>query len=169
MGLSIRYRALLALPLPFVSACSGAGPLVPTDAVERASQELDILEAVFRYQFDHNASSATALGTADFYFLSLEEHRDPPPELLTRFNGHSPPVEPVSSADPDASFGVKHKQKGGQGIILRLESVRWIDDNTVEVDGGYYEASRSASGNTYRAERRDGGWIVVSDAMHWIS
>lgn len=104
-------------------------------------------------------------------FFALNEDQDPPSELLDRFAGHSPAVEPVSAAEIGKGGGsrVTHEQKGGRGIILRLEAIRWIDGDTVEVDGGYYEANRSASGNTYRAERLGGKWAVTSDGMRWIS
>ena len=133
-------------------------------------EELDILEAVFRYQFEHNASSATALNRAKYYFIAIGERETPtdlPAELLVRFSGHSPPVEPASLAD--TSGIVRHTGDGGQGIVLRVESIERIDADTVRVRGGYYEANRSASGSTYRVERRDGKWTVVDDVMNWIS
>ncbi len=129
-------------------------------------RDLDVLEAVFRYQMEHNASSP---GARDCYFLELADKHDPPPALLARFVGSSPPVEPLSAADPELYPSVHHKGKTDHGVILRLRSLSWIDDDTVELDGGYYQASLSSSGNTYRAVRRDGKWVVVSDKMRWIS
>lgn len=135
-----------------------------------ASEDIDILEAVFRYQFEHNASSGTASGRAKYYFIAIgksETPANPPAELLARFAGHSPPVEPASLAD--TSGIVRHMGDGGQGIVLRVESIERIDADTVQVHGGYYEANNSSSGNTYRVERRDGKWAVVDDVMNWIS
>jgi hypothetical protein len=163
----------LALALALVGACSSAGTPSSTSPVDRASEELDILEAVFRYQFDHNASGDL---TPDRIFLSLSEGKegdapkDPPPALLARFKGHTPPVEPESAADPDMALGVHRRgEERERGILFRLTSIRWIDKDTVEVDGGYFQAGLSASGNTYRVEREQRAWVVVSDAMHWIS
>jgi hypothetical protein len=141
----------------------------PSRAVEPAGlspRELDVLEAVFRYQFEHNRSGTRE---PDCIFLALAKRSDPPPELLARFADHVPPVEPVSAADPEGSSGVHRPRRAEHGIIFGLTAIQWIDEDTVEVDGGYYEASRSASKDTYRVERKDGKWVVVSDKLHWIS
>ena len=156
--------------------CSGDNsPTAPPDdpaphSWSNSPEELDILEAVFRYQFEHNASSATALNDVDYLFVALGDSAsmDPPAELMAQFADHSPPVESVSAGDT-SGHGVEHKEHGGQGIILRIERIRRIDADTMDVDGGYYEANLSASGNTYRVKRRDGSWEVVCDAMWWIS
>ena len=44
---------------------------------------------------------------------------------------------------------------------------RW--DGLVNVDGGYYEANLSASGNVYRLKKVNGRWLVVADDMKWIA
>ena len=151
---------LLALALTLVGACSSARAPSSAAPVDRAAEELDILESVFRYQFEHNASGSTP----DCILLSLSEGKegdgpkDPPPALLARFKGHTPPVEPESAAD-----------QHGQVILFRLTRIRWIDADTVEVDGGYFQNGLNASGNTYRVERQQRAWVVVSDTMRWIS
>ena len=133
------------------------------------------MEAVFRYQFAHNGASYM---NPDCFFLSLAEAkdppRDPPAALLARFKEQIPPVEPVSAVDTaDMRFnvhsGVHAKGKKGKGVLLRLTNIRWIDDDTVELDGGYYYGHLSGSTNTYRAERRQGAWVVVNDTLHWVS
>lgn len=121
-------------------------------------RDLDVLEAVFRYQLEHHASSLRGS-----YFLELAEKHDPPPGLLARFAGNSPPVEPLSAADADVSRGVHHKGQSDHGVILTLTSLSWIDNDTAELDGGTYSDNLSSSRNTYRAVRRDGKWVVVSD------
>jgi hypothetical protein len=157
-----------------MGSCSRAP--VSAAPVDRAAAELDILEAVFRYQFDHNHSGRSP-SAFDYVFLSLASDtglglpKDPPASLLARFKDHVPPVEPASGADTHAGSGmrssVRHKQKGGRGILFFLTNIRWIDDSTVEVDGGSHSGCESE--NTYRAERRDGVWVVVRDDLHWIS
>ena len=160
----------LALLITLAGACSSTDAPKGATSSDRASEELNILASVFRYQFEHNGA---AYLHPDRYFLSLSEAKDPPkdpsPELLARFKGADPPVEPLSAADTNMWFGVHLKGKKGRGVLLRLTEIRWIDDDTVEVDGGYHESSLNASGNTYRAERRNGEWTVVKDTMHWIS
>ena len=53
--------------------------------------------------------------------------------------------------------------------IASSHTIHWIDDDTVDADGGYYEGIMSSSGNTYRVVRRNGKWVVTRDTMHWIS
>lgn len=64
---------------------------------------------------------------------------------------------------------IRHKDLGGTGLIFYITRIAWLDANTAEVDGGYYEAGLSASGHTYRVERHNGKWVVTNDQMHWIA
>jgi hypothetical protein len=141
-------------------------PFSSTQPAAKGPQYLNVLEAVFRYQFDHNASGAQR--NVDYFFLALDQS-DPPPELLQRFKDQSPRVLPASMAKVSADEGVKHKELGGHGLIFDVTRIAWLDANTADVDGGYYEAGLSSSGNTYRVERREGKWIVTKNEMHWIS
>ena len=118
--------------------------------------EAVIREVVFRYQFDNNMSSGQR--NVDHLFLAFTDGQDPPLEFLDRFVGQVPKVEPVSMSKVSSA-----------PLIFRIESIQWIDGKTAKVDGGYYENRRSASGNTYLVERRDGGWVVTDDTLHWIS
>jgi hypothetical protein len=141
----------------------------PVASESQEHMELDILEAVYRYQLEHNASGAAAQGRVEYYFLSLAGRKDPPPELLARFVDHDPPVAPVSSANPNGRYGVRHGENGGLGVILETTDVRWLDEHTVKVRGGYYEASLSSSDNVYRVEQKNGVWKVVKDTMLGMS
>ncbi len=131
-----------------------------------SAAENDIREAVFRYQFKHNKSGGQQ--SVDYYFLDLGPE-GATPEFMARFDGHSPTVLPVSKATASPSEGVSHKDHGGRGLILKVGAIQWIDERTVDVEGGYYEAGLSASGNTYRVEWTSGKWTVTNDTMHWIS
>ena len=141
-------------------------PVSSTKPAAKGPEYLNVLETVFRYQFDHNASGSQR--NVDYFFLRLDQS-DPPPELLERFKNQSPRVLPGSMARASAGEGVKHKDLGGRGLIFNITQIAWLDANTAEVDGGYYEAGLSSSGNTYRVERRDGKWVVTKNTMHWIS
>lgn len=141
-------------------------PVSSTQPAAKGPEYLNVLETVFRYQFDHNASGSQR--NVDYFFVRLD-HSDPPPELLERFKNQSPRVLPASMAKSSAGRGVTHKDLGGRGLIFNITQIAWLDANTAEVDGGYYEAGLSASGNTYRVERRDGKWVVTKNEMHWIS
>ena len=115
---------------------------------------LDMFEAVFRYQFKHNASAAQQ--TAKAYFLTIL-NRDPPDMFLARFNGSSPPVRKGSE------FSI------GMGLAFSIKSICRIDKNSVRVSAGYFEAGLSSSDNIYTVVSNNGEWVVVNDEMLWIS
>jgi outer membrane biogenesis lipoprotein LolB len=83
-------RFLLTMSLSaLLGACAVDAPLQPG-----VDETVAIQEAVFRYQFQHNASSRKQ--AADFYCLGILENKNPRPELMERFAGHAPAVVPVS-------------------------------------------------------------------------
>jgi hypothetical protein len=134
----------------------------------RENQTGDIREAVFRWQFDHNASGQQK--KAQVYFLEIgQKGGDPSDEFMKRFVDHKPPVRKVSACSADAGKGVLDKTTGEKGLIFRVTSIDWKSDTEVDVQGGYYEAGESASGNTYTLKKEKGKWKVTNDKMHWIS
>ena len=149
------------------SEVASTQPVSTTQPTPRAADRLDVLEAVFRHQFNKNASGGQR--NVEYFFLSLDGRADPPPELLARFKDQKPIVLPLSMATASPAPGVKHKDLGGRGLIFRITSIAWLDQDTAEVEGGYYEAGLSASGNTYRVKRANGAWKVIDDRMNWIS
>ncbi len=157
-----------------LAACAGrvsSVPVVSPTTLPRSAQEDDIREAVFRYQFEHNASGAQQ--TAQFYCLSLGEYSkdiDPDDGLMQRFQGHKPTVKKVSQCVYGFEVGVKDKETGQSGgLVFRVTSIRWISDTKVEAEGRYYEGNMSSSGNVYQVVQKGGRWIVTEDQMQWIS
>ena len=55
------------------------------------------------------------------------------------------------------------------GLLFQISQIACLDASTADVDGGYYEAGLSSSGNMYHVERRHGEWVVTKNTMHWIS
>jgi hypothetical protein len=127
----------------------------PAIMQDRESQIPEIYEAVFRHLFQHNVSGAQQ--NAKGYFLTINGD-DPTLEFLKRFEKHKPPV----------AAGSTFKVLEG-GLKFRIDSLKWIDDDTAELQGGYYEGNLSASTNLYRVARKDGRWIVVEDQQQWVS
>ena len=156
-------RGLFAVLLVvLVGACAPGATQQP-----HGDETTAIQEAVFRYQFGHNASSLQQ--SADFYCLGIKDRKDPPQELMERFTGHLPVVVPVSECGADVELGVSRGSTSGRGLIFTVGDIKWIGVTEVEVAGGYYEGGLSASGNVYRLKRVDGGWKVIEDGMEWIS
>jgi hypothetical protein len=121
---------------------------------DRGAEAVDVYEAVFRYQFGHNGSGLQE--KSERYCLSIQD-KDPPPAFLDRFRGHKPAVLPGSQFQE------------GKGVLFRIGSLKWIDDDTAEVLGGYNEGPLSASWNRYRVVRKAGRWAVVADELLGVS
>jgi hypothetical protein len=134
----------------------------------RQSQEDDIREAVFRWQFDHNVSGQQK--KAKVYFLAVgEKYSDPSDQFIKRFADNKPPVRKRSECTADAGKGVLDKKTGEQGLLFHVTSIKWKSDAQVEVEGGYYEAGLSASGNIYTLKNERGKWKVTNDKLVEIS
>lgn len=154
---------ILPMLLAFALACTNGA----SDA-DRLKQQDDIREAVFRYQFAHNASGQQT-GAAVYCLWVGEKATDPSDDFMRRFANHKPPVRKMSECKADPSHGVIDKRTGAQGLGFRATSIKWLSDIEVEVEGGYYEAGLSASGNTYIVNKQKGKWVVSSDRMNWIA
>lgn len=157
-------RCLVAGIVATLLGCGCASEDLPTLGL---SEEDQIREAVFRYQFEFNASG---LGkSANAYYLGLGHGEDPAPALLSRFKGHTPPVRPRSASEIEPGTAqVVDKETKLPGIAFKITDIRWISDTEVEVDGGYDEASESAAGSTYHVVKETGKWRVVDSQMLWI-
>jgi hypothetical protein len=132
-----------------------------------SSRERDVREAALRYMFRKNASGQQQ--QAHVYCIGFVDDTDPPAEFIARLGDVRPIVKPLSACDASAEDGVTDKASGQHGLEFRIDQVRWIDADHAEIEGGYYEGSLSASGNTYYLQRKHRAWVVVKDVMHWIS
>jgi hypothetical protein len=148
-------RNLSILVLLLISACASAGPVPSTEAQSRATN--DIAEAVFRYQFQHNASSLQE--RADRYCLSLPGEQSPDAAFLQRFDGNTPAVLGVDDC----------RRQSGKNLLFRLQKLDWRSDDEVWVTGGYWEGNLSSSVESYRVRRKDGKWVVDGARMQAIS
>jgi hypothetical protein len=155
MQRSIAIAGFVVAGLLCVRAIAEDKPAPPAyDETITEAQALDIAEATFRYQFKNNASAAQQ--KADAYYLSLFG-KDPSAKFLKRFEGHKPPVKMGSE------FEI------GKGLKFRVARIKRLDETTVEVSGGYYEAGLSSSGCTYTVKLKGAKWVVTKRVLNWIS
>ena len=145
-----KFIALVAVVL-FFCGCSKSQN---SKLISEQQENLDICEAVFRYQFEHNASGSQQ--EAKSYFLEVFK-KDPSIEFLARFKDITHPVKKGSEF------------MEGEGLKFKVVSIQLIEKNKVQVYGGYYEGSLSSSGNIYTVVRKNEIWIVEKDEMQWIS
>lgn len=138
-------------------ASSTSSEASSTTSPSRAAAEQEIAEAVFRRQFDHNASGLQK--KAEKYCLSLPGDRMPSAELLKRFEGNQPPVLAADQCD----------RKSGKNLFFRINAINWREDGEVWVRGGYYEGNLSSSLELYQVVNENGKWVVKGQRMEAIS
>jgi hypothetical protein len=129
-----------------LTACASTGPVPSPEA--QAAAAGDISEAVFRYQFQHNAS--TLQQTAERYCLFLPDERSPDEAFLRRFDGNSPPVV----------AGGQCNRQAARDLFFRVQKLDWQSDDEVWARGGFSEGTVRSSIETYQVRRRDGRWVV---------
>lgn len=120
-----------------------------------AEVQLAVAEAAIRNLWAHNASAIQR--DASRVCISLFDH-DPDAAFLARLRDLGRPVRAASKF-----------RKRRNDLELRVESIELVDDTHAEVDGGYYEASLSASGDHLWLERQGERWVVVARERSWIS
>ncbi len=120
----------------------------------KGQEMLDICEALFRHQIKQYESSGQ--NALQAYHLEIGR-RDPDPLLMQRFADHQPPIQPVS------------QRWSTRSRIFKIRKIIWMDDNTVEAQGGYHQGPMSGSTNTYRLIRKNKQWEVVMDRTDVIS
>ena len=155
-----RFAAPCLLPLLMMLMSCAADPAPvahQTTSPARAAAEDDIAEAVFRYEFDHNASSIQK--RAEKYCLSLPGEKMPSAEFLQRFGGNQPPVAAADQCE----------RKSGRNLFFRVLKLDWRKDNEVWVRGGYWEGNLSSSIELFRVVNEQGKWVVKGSRMEAIS
>ena len=137
-------------------------------ALGQTNEEDDIREAVFRHQFEHNASGQKQNANA-YYLCGPGKNRDLPADFMKRFATHKPPVRICSASHYDPNYGLVDNKTGRTGLSFHLGDVKWTSDSEVEVQGGYYEGNMSSSNNTYSVRKQNGKWVVTQDVMNTIA
>jgi hypothetical protein len=154
---------LLAVGVLLVALCGCSAqakdpaPSGSSGPASRVDAEPDIFEAVFRYQFGHNASAIQQ--GAERYCLTLPGERMPGEQFLQRFQGHRPPVTAASQCE----------RQSGKHLFFRLQRLDWRKDSEVWVRGGYWEGNLSSSIEMFRVVRENGMWVVKGARMEAIS
>jgi hypothetical protein len=139
-------------------AANTASPTASNAAFpDRAAVVEDIAEAVFRYQFEHNASAIQK--KAETYCLSLPGETMPSAEFLRRFAGNQPPVAAANQCE----------RKGVKNLFFRVQKLDWHGDDEVWVRGGYWEGNLSSSVEMFRVVNQNGKWVVKGARMEAIS
>jgi len=131
------------------------------------SSDDDVLEAVFRHQFAHNAAQRRE--AAALYCLALGGDQDPSADFLRRFAAHRPPVAAASRCALTEGGEVQDRENGAPALLFRVTALRRLGEDEAEAHAEYLEGWLSGAGSTYRVVRQAGQWVVTDDRMRWIS
>jgi hypothetical protein len=156
-----------------------------TTAVDhKSADEQDILASVIHHQMEEWVSEgdkdeagartksdrtiASALNPKIF-FISING-KDPTDEFLNRFRDIPRSIRKISSELPQKGpHTPKDRTTLLTGIIFSADTVKWLDQDTAEVEGGYYCGGLCAAGITFNVRREAGKWVVKGSKMRWIS
>jgi hypothetical protein len=140
--------------------------------VDRAFAEEEVRLAVFRTQLAEGGPGALC-------FLQVKGSGEPSSDLLDSLKEVQrdedqcavwPEFKPISAVRSDADMtDVIDNETARPGIIIRVDTIKWLGPRQCEVEGGYYAGPLAASGNTFQVELREGRWEVVGARMDWIS
>jgi hypothetical protein len=136
----------------FSLADSGRG-IGTIDPDSHTPENLDIAEAVFRYQIQEWRTN----GRKAPVYLSLFGE-DPEPAFLQRFEDMGMPIRPQSQHNPDRIE-----------LILGVDEIRRLSKWHAEVHGGYYADPEAASGDLFYVVYQSGRWIVANVLNIWVA
>ena len=130
-----------------------------------STNDLDVIEAEFRYQFQHNTSGAQTNATV--FFIALGKETTPPDDFLARFIDVSTPVRAASESIRDDANGnrIIDAKTGQGGLLFTHSEIQWITDSKAEVTCTMSEANQSGSVKRLTLEILEGRWGVTQDVL----
>jgi hypothetical protein len=151
-------RRLVFLSLLLTAAAAALPAQKRADDSARGSQEDDIREAVFRFQFKNTGLNVS------YHFIAIDD-KSPSDSFVKRFKDDDPPVRPISESHIEKKpiRTVVSKKNGQNGIIFRVGRIKWVSDLKADVEGSYECGDNCAGASgAYHAVKQDGHWAVES-------
>lgn len=146
-------RLLLSVLLFASLGCSQSMPSAAgRAATDRDAEATAVYEAVLR----HQVQRWRVAQRPDAVCYVWIDGKDPSPAFLEQLGGDRPALAAGSQAPK------------GKGLHLHVEELKWLDDDTAELKGGFSDG-KDGSQNRYRVVRRDGHWVVDKDVVEAMS
>lgn len=157
------HRILKTLPC----SVAAAGVMSACTAYSGTPEDmLGVQEAAIRYQFEHNHSGQQQAAKVFCVEMRQGQSRaDPDDDMLKRLAGGGRLIRKRSACDVNGESLVVDRQTGVPGLIVSVGTVSWISASEATIEGGYYEASLSASSNLFHLQKVDGKWRVTRDEL----
>lgn len=145
----------------FLVGCNFPFSALPGD---RAVQEDDIRESIFRYRI------AQLKGDGPF-FLRVDDG-DPSDSFLKRFDDPRWAVKKGSESyfkkEPFPG-AYRDRNTDRKATILSVGPINWISSDRVKVLGGRVDGDYNIDAGEYRLRKQDGRWVVVKYELSMIS
>jgi hypothetical protein len=161
-----RFSTILALACLFCGGC-GSVPqplLFRRSPADRAIQEDDIRESVFRYRVEYPKRNGP-------FFLSIDG-KDPSDMFMRRFAALKTTVKKASECyfkkEPFPGW-LRDRFTHQEAIVFSVGPISWISLDRVEVLGGMYCGGLCADWGIYRLRKKNGRWVVDNYEVQAVS
>jgi hypothetical protein len=131
---------------------------------DRAIQEDDIRESVFRYRMGYPKRNCP-------FFLSIDG-KDPSDAFMRRFAALGRTVKKESESyfkKDQSNRWLRDRSTGEEGVAFSVGPISWLSSDRVEVSGGMYCGILCADGGVYRLKKKEGHWVVDEYKEQWVS
>ena len=102
------------------------------------------------------------------FFVSING-KDPTDAFTNRLQDLPRTVRKASLSGADKQRDVVDKATGQRGIIFYANKIRWLNKESVELDGGYVCGGLCGIHATFKLHRNKGRWSVTEKSVHRIS
>ena len=124
--------------------------------------DIEIVEAVFRYQLQHYSQE----NRSNVFYLAFGK-ADPgpaPDETVEAFSKHTPPVKKFIRSQYDVT-----RIKEERGLVLGIAEIKKRNNAPVEVEGYSFVVPGEAQGFLFHLIRENGKWLVKSRKATWTA
>jgi hypothetical protein len=146
---------ILLLSIGFVGVLPSTAQGRHDTSIDRATDEDNIREAVFRYRMNEMKGDSPI-------FLSING-KDPSDTFMARFADSKKGLKKASQSyvkkDPFPSL--RDRATGQPGMSFSVGAITWVSSNHAEVRGGMYCGGLCADGGEYLLEKKQGHWVVT--------
>jgi hypothetical protein len=147
----------------------GCGRVTQSKPVSRLekivrSDKFLVAESALHYMLDKYSGYGT---NRDYYSAYEVDGGNFTAQLVSDFAGYKPVVRSDIQVSMDS--GEARDSATGKRVKLWRVAVEEIHDDRAEAHVSWYVAPEGAAGYTIRLQRRNGGWIVESEVMNWVS
>lgn len=138
-----------------LTACHGAKTTQPAVCNDPAAAQAAFVSHVF-------ADNASSIGRdAAAVFVALPEGDEADPVFLDKIRDISPRLAPAAQAQVDAAGVIRDPQTGGRALLIRIRRFSMTGPASAEIQGGYEEASLSASDAVYELRCEHDVWRIT--------